>query len=338
MANLGRRVKLTVKYNNKSMTESIAGYVKSISFTDSIAGQGDQFSFSLSDPKKLWLNKWKPETGAEIYSSASLIGFDGTNKEQKRVFGDFNITGINIDGPPHTVQLSTTSIPRGKGTKTKRTKSYENTSLKNIAGILAGRMKLKLLYQASENPSYDRVQQEKENDLVFAKRLCSEAGFSVKVTTKYLVILDDEDLEAKDHKAVFKSSDRLLSKYSFNETLTEIYNKCVVSYTDAKKKKTISVTFTPSIPKKGDTLFINQEFKNRAEGLRIAKKQLREKNKEMIKGTLEYAGLVNRFAGDTVMLDGFGKMDGKYIITSISGSIGSGTKSTVEVRKVLKGY
>lgn len=132
---VGRHATLYVKYENGNMTESISPYLQSISFSDTIAGAGDSFSFNLADPKKLFMNKWKPNTGAELYAAATLIGFDSTQKERKRVFGHFDVATVSVNGPPHNVTLTASSIPKGKGTKTKRTKSYEKTNLKKLVRL-----------------------------------------------------------------------------------------------------------------------------------------------------------------------------------------------------------
>lgn len=320
------------------MTSSIAPFLQSMSFSDTIAGSGDSFSFNLADPEGLWMKKWKPKKGAELYAWSILNGFDGTTKNRKRVFGHFEIATVSIKGPPHNVTLTASSIPKGKGTKTKRTRLYTKATLKSLAQIIAKRLGLKLLYCANDNPSYDSIQQSKENDLVFLKRLCSEAGLSLKISARYLTILDDADLEAKESKETFSLSHPLLVEYSFDDTLTNIYNKCIVSYTD-DKKKTHKVTFVPKNAPKGDTLYVDEEFKSPAAGIKIAKSRLREANKEMVKGTLKFAGLINRYAGATIKVYNFGSYDGKYIIVTVSGNIGtSGTETTLEIRQVLKGY
>lgn len=335
---LARRAIMHVSYNNQNISESISKLLTSFSFSDTIGGTGDSFSFSVADRDKKWMNKWKPETGASLHAAATFIGWDDTQKERKRQFGDFDISGIDLKGPPNSVTILASSIPKNKDVKTKRTKSYENTTFKKVAQIVADRIGVKLLFHCNDNPAYDRLEQSRENDLVFINRVASEASCCIKISTKYLAILDEATLEKKESITTLKATDRSLKDYSFKETLTGIYKQCTVSYTSEKTKKTTKVTFTPKNAKSGDTLFVSEEFKTTAAGMRIAKSNLREKNKEAITSSLKYAGFLNLYAGDTVDVYGYGAFDGKYIIMTINGGIGSGTETTLDLRKCLKGY
>lgn len=334
----GRRAIVKVRYENKDMSASISQILQSVTFSDSIASKGDSFTFTIIDKTQKFLNKWHPSLGAQLYSYAHLTGFDGTDKPQIRKFGYVELAGLDSKGPPNVVTLTGISIPKGRGTKDKRTKSYEKTSLKKISQLIAKRLKVKLLYKASESPAYDRVQQSKENDLVFLKRLCEEAGFVVKISPKSLTILDERDLESQPSKSKLKATDQKLLSFGFSETITEAYASCIVSYTDSKKKKTHKVKFAPKNGPKGDVLYVNEEFKTEAAGLKIAKNKLREANKGLATATMQYMGLINLYAGDCVDISGYGAFDGKYLITTIDGSLGGATTTSLQMRKVLSGY
>lgn len=335
---VGRRATVKVRYENKDMSASISQIIQSVTFSDSIASQGDSFTFTIIDKKHNFLNKWHPTLGAQLYAYAHLTGFDGTDKPQVRKFGYVELADLDIKGPPSLVTLTGISIPKGRGTKDNRTKSYEKTSLKKISQLIAKRMNVKLLYKASESPAYDRIQQSKENDLVFLKRLCSEAGFIVKISPKALTILDERDLESQPSKGKLKATDQKLLNYGFSETITEAYSSCIVSYTDSKKKKTHKVKFAPKNGPKGDVLYVNEEFKTEAAGIKIAKNKLREANKGLATSTMQYMGLVNYYAGECVDIVGYGVFDGKYLITNVDGALGSATTTSLQLRKVLSGY
>lgn len=344
---------LYVKYKNKNISYSIKPFVQSFTFSKTIAGQGDSFSFSLADPERKWLGSWKPKTSSDLYASAKHWGFDGTSTIRNVVFGHFAINSIDVKAPPSTVSISATSIPKGKGAKTKRTQKYTKCTMRSVTTIIAKRLGVKLIYKANSTPSYDVLEQTKENDLTFLKRICSENGFSIKISTKYLTILDDMDLEAKPTKAIIKITNKRLKSYDFSETLTGLYRSCKIYFTEEKeyeytvgkkkkkKKKKIfhSQVFTPKHPPIGDVLMVEEEFKNLASAKRKAQNKLREANKDAMSGSLTFFGLLNVNEGDTVNLSGFGGFDGKYIIVSYSGSFTtSGTESTLEVRKCLIGY
>lgn len=46
-------------------------------------------------------------------------------------------------------------------------RSWETTNLKTVAAQVAKRAKLKLIYEAQDNPSYDRLEQSEVSDLAF---------------------------------------------------------------------------------------------------------------------------------------------------------------------------
>lgn len=358
---------LYVLYKNKNMSQSLKPYVQGFSFSKTIAGSGDSFSFTLADPQNKWMSSWKPKVAAELYASAKHWGFDGTSVVRKVVFGHFEINSINVKAPPQTVTLTTTSIPKGKGAKTKRTETYKNCNMRSLVTIIAKRLGLKMIYKANSTPSQDEVRQSKENDLTFLKRICGENGFSIKVSTKYITILDDMDLEAQKAKFTIKKTNQRLKSYDFTETLTNLYSACKIYYTEEKEyevevdkitvnKRTKKVTktkvkkkfkkkifhtqtFKPKNPPVGDVLMFEEEYKNNAIAKRKAQNKLREANKGMQTGTLTFFGLLNVNEGDTVTLSGFGGFNGKYIIVTYSGSFTtSGTESTLELRKCLVGY
>ena len=84
----------------------------------------------------------------------------------------------------------------------------------------------------------------------------------------------------------------------------------------------------------------------RAESYRkeLAKSELRDKNKDEIKGSLNFGGKPaigdNLFlAGFTITLEGFNRLDGKYIVESSNHSLSSsGYACGIEIRKCLNGY
>lgn len=353
------RASLYVMYQNKNMSTSIKPYLQSMSFSKTIAGTGDSFSFTLADPLNKWSGSWKPKTGAEIYASVQYWGFNGDQTIRKIKFGHMELNSIGVKAPPSTTTIECTSIPKGKGTKTKRTQKYKKCTIRSVATIIAKRLGVKLLYKASSSPSYDVLEQTKENDLVFLKRIGSENGLSIKISTKYLTILDDADLEAQPAKYLIKKTNTRIKSYDFSETLNGGYRSCKIYYTKETKtkvkekdkdgkiktktktsKRTISTSFTPKHPPAtGGVLKVEEEFKNLDTGKRIAKNKLREANKDLNKASFSFIGLLGVNEGDTVALKGFGGFDGKYIVVSYSGNLStSGTDCTLELRKCLVGY
>ena len=76
-----------------------------------------------------------------------------------------------------------------------------------------------------------------------------------------------------------------------------------------------------------------------AEAKALAEKQLRLHNKYARTCSFTFPGDPDLLAGVTVLLDGWGAFDGKYIIKQSKHSVSSaGYTTTVTLRRVLEGY
>lgn len=338
----GRRITADVAYNNNNITRDIEDFVDSISFTDNLSGQADDISISLADRERRWVTSaWIPKKGASLNVSLLISAGWGQDKQTTRSLGYFEIDELSTNGPPNKISVKATSIPQSSSLKgEKKTKAWEKTNLKKIAGDIAKNNKLSLYYSADDNPTYDRIDQENQSDVAFLNKLCSDAGLALKIANKKIIILDEADLEREPAVETISRTDPRLKEYSGKDSLTTVYKSCRVKYTDAKKKKTFTYTFTPKNPPLGATriLEVSEEVSSQEAAITLAKKNLRNANKEATTFSIRMAGFLQLYAGQCINLKDFGAFDGKYIITSLSGSIGSGSETSMELRKCLEGY
>ena len=87
------------------------------------------------------------------------------------------------------------------------------------------------------------------------------------------------------------------------------------------------------------TLEINKKVESKAEAEKLAKKELRKKNREEIKVNLEVVGSFEYLAGNVVELDdSFGFYAGNYLIEKAHHEVGSGYSCRLDLRKCLVGY
>jgi hypothetical protein len=118
-----------------------------------------------------------------------------------------------------------------------------------------------------------------------------------------------------------------------------MYKACRVEYHDANKNRTIKYTFTPpNPPKTGRVLVINERVASVKEAERLAKKRLRQENKNGVTFSITLLGDTRYLAGLTVNLAGFGIFDGKYVITQAVHGQQNGYETKLELRKCLEGY
>lgn len=129
--------------------------------------------------------------------------------------------------------------------------------------------------------------------------------------------------------------------YSYKSKTREVYRACHVKYTDKDKKSVIEGTFED--PDRKDKTYlavleVNTQVKDNAEALRLAKKKLREANKEADTMSLSLPGHPLLMAAITVKMEGFGVFDGNYLITKATHTVGAHYSTNVELRRCLHGY
>jgi phage protein D len=196
-----------------------------------------------------------------------------------------------------------------------------------------------LLYDTDDDPSYDRVEQTEQSDLAFLLGLCEDAGLSLKITGQQIVIFDDRKYELLPPLIQIVKGKSSVISYSITSSTREVYSAARVEYKGASQKDSIVYTFTPpNKPNTGKTLIINERVTSIAEAERLAKKKLRQQNKEEVKFSLTIMGSVILVAGITVVLQGWGAFDGKYFVEEATHDGGSGYTVKLELRRVLEGY
>ena len=358
---IGRRAWLIVTYNGKDISESLAQYVLSFSYTDNLTGQVDDISITLEDRAELWEADWMPERGATLDITICTYNWsDLYSEEQDLQLGKFEIDELEVSSAPNVVTIKAVAISISDDStlrSTLRSHTWENISVQKAANDIAWQNGMKLQWYCDDNPNIDKLEQNDESDLDVLQKICDDAGFALKVTTDTIVIFDVEKFEKEDVYAEYYhpgttilnivenqpkpvQTDALLN-YSFKAKIRDVYKKCHVKYAKDKDKSVIESTFIApdKKEKEGATLEVHQQVSSQAEADRLAKKKLREKNCEEFTGSFASDGNMGLCAGETIEMIGFGNFSGKYIITQAKHDISSsGFTSSVEIRKCLDGY
>lgn len=345
-----KRAALQIIYETKDISTDIAEHLVSASMKDAISGEADTLDITLEDRPNLWANDWLPTKGAQIKASLLLTAWWSNETETVRIpLGTFYIDDIGLSGGGNTtssVELNTVSIPDGVVRDIARTRSWEKVQLKVVAQDVANSAGLGLHVDTDENPTLDRVEQTDEADLAFLKRLCNDNGLCLKVADKKIVIFDEAKYDEQESIAeIDKYSLLELESYEFHSKVQEVYTACTVTYQKARDKSKIEATF--EAPKQSDSmpsatekkvLRVNKEVPDIGAALRLAKKELYNKNKEEITGRLTLRGRPDLYAGACITLVNFGKFSGKYLITEVSADISGNYVSELTLRRALNGY
>lgn len=337
---LARRAKLQLTYNNKDISADLAPFLISFSYTDHASGQADDLQISLEDRAGLWRGDWLPEKGATLQAAIITEHWEQEDKTETLPLGTFEIDEIEFGGPPDTVTIKALSIPESSSLRgEEKTRAWEKTRLSVIAGDIAGAAEMKLVYDTDDDPDYDRIEQTEQSDLSFLLKLCEDAGLSLKVTDKQIVIFDDSKYEQMAPIMTISRGITKVLKYSAASSTRDVYASCRVKYHNAKTKQDVEYTYTPpNRPATGKTLVINERVESIADAEKFAKKRLRQKNKEEVKVSMTLLGALPLVGGVTVMVVGWGFLDGKYFVSDASHSSGSGYTTKIELYRVLEGY
>lgn len=264
-----------------------------------------------------------------------------TGKDAVLDCGTFELDSVDASGPPTKITLKGTSIPYTSTMRmAKKSRAWENTDLKTIAGDIAKEAGLKLMFESSSNPSYKRKEQMQTSDIRFLQKLCKAAGMALKVTTLTVVIYDAAEYDSKPAIKTIKYGSSDYISFKLGTSLTDTaYTSCHVSYTDPDSQETIEGTYTPdSTEGTGQVLEINEKVTSTEEANELAKKRLREKNTQQFTASFSMFGDVQLVAGATVKLKGFQEFDRKYKITKATHKLTGGYTVDLELKQVLEGY
>lgn len=345
-----RRISVIIKYN-KDISVDISKYLKIISYTDNLSGEADDLQITLEDKAGLWQSKWMPEKGALLDATLQQKYWQTLSAlPQSLRLGLFEIDEITSSGYPSEVQIKAVSVPDNNTLRgTERSRSWEKAKLQVIANDIASAAGMSLFWDTEENPVLDRAEQTEQSDLSFLYAICKDKGLALKISDKKIIVFDEAKYEAEKAKITIVKPGTVYKKesgmkylfvgtgYSLRTKIRDIYAACRVSYQQGSSKSNIEATYTVA-GKKGKTLQVNEQVESVAEALNLAKKRLREKNKDEVTGSLNMLGNFVLLSGVTVNLLGFGAFDDKYLITRASHDISSGYTTNIDVRRCLNGY
>lgn len=349
---LARRTAVKLYFKGTDISKNLAKYLLSLSFTDKEEDGTDDISISLDDRDGEWIKDWlntqkggakekRAFKGTEIHALVIQKNPYSDGKDKVLDCGVFEIDSVDYEGPPQKLTIKATSISyKSKLRQTKYNKTWENTTLKNIAQKIAKRSGMKITYLSSCNPAYKRREQRNMTDIAFLKRLCKRAGISLKITSKTIVLFDAADFEKKQEVKKIKAGKGNIISYRFStKTADASYSSCHVVYTDPETKKKIEATYKPANANSdGQTLEIKQKVTSVAEAKELARKLLRARNKKETTAEFTLVGDVDYVAGITVRVYGFGEFNGRYIVEQAMHNITGGYKVQIKLRSCLEGY
>ena len=290
------------------ITQNLENYLIAVTYQDKLSGEADTLEAVLMDKDRKLIGEYFPPRGATV--SISINDFD---------LGAFEIDEVTYSAAPSVMRVKANSISQNSGLRqTDESRSWENVLLSKIARDIAEASNLELFYQADYDPEISRAEQGEQSRLAFLEKICADNGLIVKVADGKLIVVEETSLEAQEPVAALTWEN--ISHFDARATLNEVYKDCQVNYKDGKQDKNFSAQATDPTKSTGRTLKINKRVTSQAEADRLAKHELRKKNKEEFTVNLTLPLNLSLLAGVVVTLD-FGIFNGKWLVDESSHSV-----------------
>ena len=237
-----------VIFNATNISEEISHSISSLTYTDNSKNAIDDLELELENLDYRWLKEWYPDENSQL-----LVGIGDTrNGEFKFLdFGTFYVDEPTFDN--NRLQLKCIAIPLDQTIRDQQNSvAWEKITLNELVLKIANKHEMSAsLY--CDNEFFERLDQERETDLAFIKRVAQEVGLNVKVTDDTIVVFDDKKMEENDTVEIFNINDYRIKSFSLKKKNKGIYDKVEVSYYDPDKKKHIVEVMTKEeLEKKGE--------------------------------------------------------------------------------------
>lgn len=320
-----RRSKILIEYNGVDATEIIADKCDSFTWVDHAAGTADTVTIGLSNCDGKWMRGFYPSKKDTFKAWIRMSGWEEERKNEKVYCGIFMVDSLRFSGFPETLQLSGISTPTNCNINIKqKNKTWKKTTVKTILGDISKNAGLSLVFDAKD-VNVDTVNQSGKTDLAFANSLCSEYDIALKIYNKKMVAYDQTAYEKK--KARYDITREQLGgsgAYSITRQITTVFDSVKIQYTDEKKGETLTYQFTIPGTSGKRQMFITTKAESHGDAEKKAKAALRENLRQSQILTLRLMGSAKYTATDCFNLKGFGKLDGKYFVDSVTHSKAGG--------------
>ena len=222
--------------NGKDITEIIRANLISLNFDDKEGSKSDEISFSVSgiyakpvfgDSLKLWLGY-----GGDLY-----------------LCGSFSVQTASRDYKNYTTEVRATAVNFASPQKIKKRRSWENTTVFEIARKIAGENKL-AVKTSGQDQNIASVLQNDAGDLDFLYGLCFDYGFIMAVKNATIVIAA-KDAKGDETQTSNTPKNESLPKFTLNSAelysleITEAnrnsYGAVIVEWQDIEAGKTKSI-------------------------------------------------------------------------------------------------
>lgn len=355
--NTTRKSILELTIDGTDISKTINEDLISLRYIDAEEDEADDLQLTLHDRDGRWMNKWLDDAviaqlntddavqktkGLAIVANIVCTNWTKPGATMKLECGKFELDSITASGPPANINIKASSLFDKNGLRTtNRSKSWEYYTLAGVGKEIASRAGLGFIFDSGYDPGFPQKEQNEQTDIAFLKRLCNDAGCSLKISHGKIIIFDQSKYENHPSVAVITKGDGSYSSYNLRSSSSDTkYTNCILRYLNPATGKLIQgEARTEDYEEDGDhraLVVSSQRVANQKEAEILADKLLRMKNKFEKAGRFNMIGNPSLVASEVIELAGWGAFNGRYIIKRTTHNVSSsGYTTIVELRNVL---
>lgn len=316
-------------YQGTNITTNLLKVIREIIYKDKAAGASTELEIKVEDRDKSWQRSTFPRQSDQLALSIGYVGEALMDCGTYQV-DEFEVSGDANSGDVFTLRCLETFITPALRTPTHA--GYTNSTLSQIAGQVAARHNLALVAAPDAiDVQFSRVTQQHETDLAFLHRIAREHNYDFSVRNNQLVFYARTTLE--DAPAVATIVRAATTKFNF-KTKTQgsirTYAHGQINYFDPDSKQLISQTEDDSTNETGDTAKAITRVDNGQQATLKAQGLLHGANMLQTMLTINGPGRIDFRAGHNIVIDGWGVMDGTYLVTEMRHKLDGRNSYTTE--------
>lgn len=315
---------LVIEYNGVEATDIIANDSDSFTWKDNATGEADTITIDLSNIGQKWMNGFFPSNNDILKAWIKIDEWAADYKQGEIYCGQFRVDSLKYTGWPEKLQLSAISVPINSDFNVKqKSRTWKATTVKTILSDIAADAGIEFVYDAADF-SVDSMSQSGKTDMSFAYSLCSEYGLSLKLYNNKIVAYDQTEYEKQSPSyTIDRSTLGGSGSYTINSSITRTCDSVKIQYTNGDGDA-LSYDFTIPEESGNRQMFVSTKAESYQDAEIKAKAALRDNIRESRTVTLNVMGSAKYVAAQCFDLTGFGKLDGKYFIDSVTHTKSSG--------------
>ncbi|MDD7908644.1 contractile injection system protein, VgrG/Pvc8 family [Pseudovibrio exalbescens] len=325
---------LSLLINGTEVAANLAPHLLEFAWTDHLHGAADEVAVTLRDDAGLWRGPLRPEHGDKVVASIGYVGFP------PMPCGNFEVDVPEASGARlnDRVSFRATSAYFSEEQRTRKSKAFENTTLKKVISEIAMELGYAVSGKIEEIP-FQYKRQRRERSLQFLRRLSEDYGYFFTIKDKQLVFHKRKELEDRAPVHLFDLVDGTsIIRWRAKDQTAQTFGKAKVSYHHSQKKKLITGEAEDPSVASGDTLTIDERVEDEEEAKKIAEARLAKANEDGLTASVILVGNPLLIAGQVVALGStFGKYAALYLVHKAVHRIKRGSYTTeLELKAIRK--